>query len=119
MPIRLPVPRTDGSFQIISDIIFIDTLVSLDGSLPREKEFALRASRFKSNEVVKKSGKHEDDPFLGAIRVGYEYSITCQKAQGGEWDKVYVNLFGVTDKKWIYTAMTRARRELHVFGQGK
>lgn len=119
MPIRLRVPRTDGSFQIISDIIFIDTLVSLDGSLPREKEFALRASRFKSNEVVKKSGKHEDDPFLGAIRVGYGYSITCQKAQGGEWDKVYVNLFGVTDKKWIYTAITRARRELHVFGQGK
>jgi exodeoxyribonuclease-5 len=117
LPVRLRVPRADGSFHVVNDIILVDTLVSVDGSLPREKEFALRAARYKNNDVVKKSGRNEDDPFLGAIRVGYGYSITCQKAQGGEWDKVYVNLFGVNDKKWIYTALTRAKRELHVFGK--
>ena len=63
----------------------------------------------------------EHDPYLNALRCAWGYAITCHKAQGGEWDDVYLNaprditLNPIKDKyQWIYTAMTRARSTLHV-----
>ena len=61
------------------------------------------------------------DPYLNALRCNYGYVITCHKAQGGEWDDVFVDLpdsFMYQPTKgtyqWIYTAMTRARNTLHL-----
>ncbi len=52
------------------------------------------------------------DPYFNAIRCKYGYAITCHKAQGGEWNKVFVDYSGrVSLKKdplrWCYTATTR------------
>ncbi len=62
-----------------------------------------------------------NDPFLNAIRAVYGYSLTCHKAQGGEWKKVFLDIprsFALNEKpyvyQWMYTAMTRAREELYV-----
>jgi hypothetical protein len=30
------------------------------------------------------------DPYLNAIRAKYGYAVTCHKAQGGEWDNVFL-----------------------------
>jgi hypothetical protein len=54
----------------------------------------------------------KSDPFYNALRVKFGYAITCHKAQGGEWDKVFVDYTGrVSLKKdpmrWCYTATTR------------
>ncbi|MCS5488887.1 ATP-dependent DNA helicase [Algoriphagus limi] len=54
------------------------------------------------------------DPYFNAIRVKYGYAITCHKAQGGEWDTVFVDYYGRTGLaddplRWSYTATTRAR----------
>ena len=61
------------------------------------------------------------DPMLNALRCTYGYAVTCHKAQGGEWDDVYVHvpknimLNPVKETyQWIYTAMTRARKRLHM-----
>ncbi|MBR3566199.1 MAG: AAA family ATPase [Paludibacteraceae bacterium] len=60
------------------------------------------------------------DPYLNALRVSYGYAVTCHKAQGGEWDNVFVDMPGnmtlcPTKEKfqWIYTAMTRAKQNVH------
>ena len=57
------------------------------------------------------------DPYLNALRCNYG----CHKAQGGEWEEVFVDLpdpFMYQPVKatyqWIYTAMTRARCTLHL-----
>jgi hypothetical protein len=52
------------------------------------------------------------DPFFNALKVKFGYAITCHKAQGGEWDKVYVDFQGRVSLKneplrWCYTAITR------------
>lgn len=48
----------------------------------------------------------------------YGYALTVHKAQGSEWDSVMVLdeswLFGGEQDKWLYTAVTRAKRELIV-----
>jgi ATP-dependent exoDNAse (exonuclease V) alpha subunit len=61
------------------------------------------------------------DPYLNALRCNYGYAVTCNKAQGGEWDEVYIDMpRNITlnpakpDYQWVYTAMTRARKTLHL-----
>jgi len=62
----------------------------------------------------------QHDPFLNAIRVKYGYAITCHKAQGGEWQDVFImfeySLFK-NDKesqyRWTYTAISRAAKRVH------
>lgn len=53
------------------------------------------------------------DPYLNALKVKYGYAVTCHKAQGGEWNKVFVDYTGRVSLKedplrWCYTATTRA-----------
>lgn len=58
-----------------------------------------------------------NDPFYSALHVKYGYAFTCHKAQGGEWDTVFVDFTkrnGLSDDqlRWKYTAITRASRVL-------
>lgn len=62
-----------------------------------------------------------NDPLLNALRCSYGYAITCHKAQGGEWQEVYLDIPrylshqpGRSAYQWLYTAMTRASQNLHV-----
>ena len=60
------------------------------------------------------------DKYFNACRVSFGYAMTCHKAQGSEWDNVFVHF----DKrhvnadrnsfKWMYTAITRASRHLYL-----
>lgn len=66
----------------------------------------------------------ENDPYLNALRCSWGYAITCHKAQGGEWEDVYINvprditLNPIKDNyQWVYTAMTRAISTLHVVNE--
>jgi exodeoxyribonuclease-5 len=47
--------------------------------------------------------------------------VTCHKAQGGQWDTVFVDQGYVTEDmigreyyRWLYTAVTRATRKLYL-----
>ena len=57
----------------------------------------------------------KDDRYVGALRLTYGHAITCNKAQGGEWNEVYLNTFKVPNLKWLYTGVTRAVNELRVY----
>ena len=61
------------------------------------------------------------DPYWGALHVKYAYAVTCHKAQGGQWENVFVDLSYIPDDalgmqlyRWLYTAVTRARRRLYL-----
>lgn len=61
--------------------------------------------------------KLKRDPYFNALKIKYGYAITCHKAQGGEWDTVYVDYsgrIGIFDDalRWCYTATTRAKNKL-------
>lgn len=115
IPAKIRAQSLDGSVEIIEDYLLLDTLLYEDSKIPIAIENEFRAERYRKNKVFASSGNPEDDRYVGAIRIGYGYAITCQKAQGGEWDNVYLNVFGIKDKKWLYTAVTRAKKELNVF----
>jgi len=58
---------------------------------------------------------HEDS-YYNAVICKYGYAMTCHKAQGGEWENVFVDMcrFGGTANedyfRWAYTALTRASK---------
>lgn len=58
------------------------------------------------------------DPYYNAVICKYGYAMTCHKAQGGEWDNVFIDMcrFGGTANedyfRWAYTALTRASKRL-------
>jgi len=63
----------------------------------------------------------ESVPFMEVReRFDFAYAITCHKSQGSEADKVVVMGQGFGDeemrRRWLYTAITRARKELYLVG---
>ena len=50
--------------------------------------------------------------------IDYAYAITCHKAQGSEYDNVYIVNEGKSfdnHDKWFYTAVTRAKKKVKVY----
>ncbi len=59
--------------------------------------------------------KMMENEFLNALQVKFAYSVTCHKAQGGQWKKVFIDMSRMPDMaidrnyyRWLYTALTRA-----------
>ena len=51
----------------------------------------------------------------------YAYAVTCHKAQGGQWSRVFVDQGYLTDEmagpgylRWLYTAFTRTTERLYL-----
>ena len=81
--------------------------------------------RMKDKGVKQKSSIFKQlmmtDPYLNALRTVFGYALTCHKAQGGEWDYVYLDIprnLPALEKpyvyQWVYTAMTRAKKSLYI-----
>jgi len=63
-------------------------------------------------ELYKKIFENE---YFNALQVKFAYAVTCHKAQGGQWKKVFIDSGQVTEEqlnsdfyRWLYTALTRA-----------
>jgi exodeoxyribonuclease-5 len=72
--------------------------------------------KYKQYPEVKKN------PFFNALHVKFAYALTCHKAQGGQWKRVFIEkpylLEGpsVDYYRWLYTAITRASEHLFLIG---
>ena len=62
------------------------------------------------------------NPFLNALQVKYSYALTCHKSQGGQWENIFVEKPFMPDGinrdylRWLYTAITRATKNLFLIG---
>ncbi|TAE35958.1 MAG: ATP-dependent endonuclease [Sphingobacteriales bacterium] len=59
------------------------------------------------------------NPYFNALQIKFAYAVTCHKAQGGQWDIVFIDQGYLTDEmlntellRWLYTATTRATQQL-------
>lgn len=112
-----------GGAEIKAKIV-LDTLASESASLTQEESNALFQGVMEDySHIRSKSKRYEavrEDPYFSALQVKYASAITCHKSQGGQWDCVFVdNSFwkdemSLDDKKWLYTAMTRAKKKIYL-----
>lgn len=99
----------------IEDYALIETIVSPGGLIDSKLENELRRQRYVKNKIFRESNMPSDDRYVGALRLMYGHAITCNKAQGGEWKKVFINTLGIPSLKWQYTAVTRGIKEIEKF----
>ncbi|MBR5352490.1 MAG: AAA family ATPase [Bacteroidales bacterium] len=80
--------------------------------------FKIRHPKLKEgSEEYKEALRH--DLYFNVLKAKFGYSITCHKAQGGEWDCIIVDYSmrtGTSDDmlRWCYTATTRAKKQLYL-----
>jgi ATP-dependent exoDNAse (exonuclease V) alpha subunit len=87
------------------------------------KELYQSISMDYSNESSKKirAEKIKVDPCYNALQVKFAYAITCHKAQGGQWDAVFIDqgflkeeMLDIEFLRWLYTAITRAKQKIYL-----
>ncbi|MFV0365159.1 MAG: ATP-dependent RecD-like DNA helicase [Mangrovibacterium sp.] len=66
------------------------------------------------------------NPHFNALQVKFAYAVTCHKAQGGQWDAVFIDhgylleeMLNVEFLRWLYTAFTRSVKELYLVNFNK
>ncbi len=105
--------------------IILDALVSETPSLSNEqgKElfYAIEEDYAHIKSKKKRFEAMREDPYFNALQVKYAYAFTCHKSQGGQWDTVIVDpgyftedMLGVDYLRWLYTAFTRAAKQLYL-----
>lgn len=122
--VRLALADRDIEFDAK---ITLDTLVDDTPALSREKLDNLASAILAAYDgAVAMSPRQQmtilnADPYFGALQVKFGYTVTCHKAQGGQWDHVFVDMCGIAPDapmedfyRWLYTAVTRARRHLTI-----
>ena len=107
----------------IEATVIMDTLTSEAPALTREQneqlwqsvmddyqDLSLKTDRLKAMKA---------DCYYNALQIKFAYAVTCHKAQGGQWQHVYIDQGYITDDMltpeymhWLYTAFTRATRKV-------
>jgi len=104
--------------RVLLDSLYVDA-----PNLPYEQQKQLYESISKDYEDIPDRKHRQEaikkDPYYNALQIKFAYAITCHKAQGGQWPLVFVDQGYMTDEmlntefmRWLYTAITRATKEL-------
>ena len=105
--------------------IMLGTLTSESPSLTRAENEALFAAVWEDYPEIKSKRKRMEEvrknPYYNALQVKYGYAVTCHKAQGGQWKRVFLDQGYITPEmatadyyRWLYTAFTRATERLYL-----
>ncbi len=108
-------------------VLLLDTLTSETPSLSYEESNQLYQEVMKDFEGEKSKYKKflavKNNKYFNSLQVKFSYAITCHKSQGGQWDKVFIEqpylADGIITKdylRWLYTAVTRAKKNLYLIG---
>ena len=111
--------------KILENLLYSDEYdISLDENKALYIDFCIR------NPFLKRGTQEfrdtlKADPYFNALRVKFGYAITCHKAQGSEWQHVFVkcrtNNTGLNKNyfRWLYTAITRSSKDLYLIDPPK
>nr|WP_308569929.1 ATP-dependent helicase [uncultured Prevotella sp.] len=115
----------DYDDQDLSATVIMDSLTTETPSLAREQSDQLFEGVMEDyRDVPRKAdrmNKLREDAYFNALQVKFAYAVTCHKAQGGQWDHVYLDQGYMTQEMispaylhWLYTAITRAKKKLYL-----
>ena len=105
--------------------VLLDTLYTESPALPKEMNDKLFYAVLEDYADItikrERMKKMKSDPYYNALQVKYAYAVTCHKAQGGQWKRVFLDQGYMTEDmlspdyfRWLYTAFTRATETLYL-----
>ena len=119
----------DASIRAVDDereidvTLWLDTLFtdSPEANYELQKQLFLRVAE-DYPEIRNKRDLWKEvmkSPYYNALQVRFAYAVTCHKAQGGQWKRVFIDPGKVSDEqlgedfyRWFYTALTRAQENV-------
>lgn len=93
--------------------------LSSDQNKALYQDFCIRNKNLPSKSVEFKHSL-KTDQYFNALRLKFGYAITCHKAQGSEWNHVFVKCKSHQSQRtadyfrWFYTAITRTAHKLYL-----
>ena len=122
LPVELWCSAPDNQWVIKKVLLLTNALYSPERSISHDEQRALYVDfRMRHRELKHRSEEFRSallaDPYYNAVQVHFGYALTCHKAQGSEWQHVFVDCNGSTGAneqnfRWLYTAITRAKSQL-------
>lgn len=120
MTLKFPDYDLEIETKVMLDVLHLDT-----PALPSEKnkelyqnimsDYLHLKTRKKQYEAVK------NDSYFNALQIKFAYAVTCHKAQGGQWERVFIDqgMFNRLDisidyLRWFYTALTRSTEKVYL-----
>jgi exodeoxyribonuclease-5 len=120
MVLKFPDYNLEIESKVMMDVLHLDT-----PALPSEKnkelfqnilaDYINIRTRRKQFEAVK------NNPYFNALQIKFAYAVTCHKAQGGQWERVFIdqgmfnrNEITIDYLRWFYTALTRSTEKVYL-----
>lgn len=109
----------DYDYQEVDCTILLDTLQAEAPALTHEQQEQLFNAVWEDYPDITvrrdRMKRLREDIYYNALQLKYAYAVTCHKAQGGQWEHVYIDQGYITEDmltpdyyRWLYTAITRA-----------
>ncbi len=120
MVLRFPDYNQELESKVMLDVLHLDT-----PALPSEKNRELFQKVLSDYQGIKTRRKQyeavRNDPFFNALQIKFAYAVTCHKAQGGQWERVFIdqgmfnrNEISMDYLRWFYTALTRSTDKVYL-----
>jgi exodeoxyribonuclease-5 len=120
MVLKFPDYDLEVESKVMLDVLHLDT-----PALPSDKNKELYQSILADYLHIKTRRKQfeavRDDPYFNALQIKFAYAVTCHKAQGGQWERVFIdqgmfnrNEITIDYLRWFYTALTRSTDRVYL-----
>lgn len=112
----------DTEDVIIECKLLLDTLYEEGPSLSYQNQKRLYEEIIKDYEGIPRKQQIQElkqNPYYNALQIKFAYAVTCHKAQGGQWDAVFIDQGYITEEmmtidflRWLYSSTTRCTSEV-------
>jgi exodeoxyribonuclease-5 len=120
MELWFPDYNQEIESKVMLDVLQLDT-----PALPAERSSELFHSVLADYIHLKTRKKQYDavreDRYFNALQIKFAYAVTCHKAQGGQWERVFIdqgmfnrNEITIDYLRWFYTALTRSTEKVYL-----
>jgi len=120
MVLKFPDYNLEIESKVMMDVLHLDT-----PALPSEKNKELFQNVMADYLNIKTRRKQfeavKNNPYFNALQIKFAYAVTCHKAQGGQWERVFIdqgmfnrNEITIDYLRWFYTALTRSTDKVYL-----
>jgi exodeoxyribonuclease V len=120
MLLKFPDYNLEIESKVMLDVLHLDT-----PALPSDKGKELYQNILEDYLFLKTKKKQyeavKNNIYFNALQIKFAYAVTCHKAQGGQWERVFIDQ-GMFNKnevtldylRWFYTALTRSTDKVYL-----